>query len=126
MTVLKVDHHGGDAVPHIERDDFVVTERLVYRVLDSRPVESRLWHDRWRVELTRICTRKEWENPANNDAYRVPPGRRVHHVSRYAEGEQPTDHRCGFTTCACAGGSPQAVDGPVGDATLGGDARPHT
>lgn len=84
--------HGFDridaATPLPEPGDVYVTARLVYVVTGVRPVESKVWHDRWRIELERIGPRDPW--PAEHLADRLEDGARVHHVSRYERGETPS------------------------------------
>lgn len=33
----------------------LVGPRAKYRILDARPVESRLWHDRWKLRVERLA-----------------------------------------------------------------------
>lgn len=71
-----------------EPGDVYVTARLVYVVTEVRPIESRVWHDRWRIELERVGPRDPW--PTEQLAGRLEPGATVHHVSRYERGETPS------------------------------------
>jgi ribosomal protein S18 acetylase RimI-like enzyme len=72
-----------------EPGDVYVTARLVYLVVAVRPVESKVWHDRWRIELERIGPRDPW--PREQLADRLADGARCHYVSRYERGETPSD-----------------------------------
>lgn len=93
-----IDHHGGDGRLRVQPGDLVVTERLVLRALEVRPVESRQWPDRWKIRTERVALRSQWDG-------QVPEGARVHLTSRYEPGERPIDHRCGLAGClGCADG----------------------
>lgn len=64
--------------------DYLTTARAAYLVVDVRPVESRVWPNRWRLDLEPL------PSGSNDD----PPtltrdGQRVHPTSRYAKGETP-------------------------------------
>lgn len=71
-----------------EPGDAYVTARTLYVVTNVRPIESRVWHDRWRIELERIGQR----GPAGWEALhaRLEPGARCHRVDRYEKGETPS------------------------------------
>lgn len=71
-----------------EPGDVYVTARLVYLVTEVRPIESRIWHDRWRIELERIGPRDPW--PRDQLAARLAVGATVHQVSTYEKGETPS------------------------------------
>lgn len=75
-----------------EPGDCYRTERTVYRVLDIRPVESQVWHDRWRIRLERVCARSDWDGTGFQE------GARFHEVFSYRKGETPQDfaRRMGF------------------------------
>lgn len=49
-----------DTLPPV-RGDVLAGPTIVYRVLDSRAVESRVWCNRWRVSCERIGARKTVE-----------------------------------------------------------------
>lgn len=72
-----------------EPGDVYVTARLVYLVTEVRPIESKVWHDRWRISLERVGPRDPW--PTDQLAARLELGATVHHVSTYAKGEGPAD-----------------------------------
>lgn len=77
-----------DAHRSPDRGDVLATERAVYRVLDARPVESRIWGNRWALTCERIGDRR-------GDA-RVPRALRgeayVWYSTLYRRGERPQDH----------------------------------
>jgi hypothetical protein len=64
--------------------DVVTTARAAYEVVDVRPVESRVWSNRWRLELGRLPS-------GSNDDPPLPRrgGARTHSTSTYAKGETP-------------------------------------
>lgn len=68
------------------RGDYLTTARAAYRVVDVRPVESRVWPNRWHVELERLPYGDNDHPPTVAE-----PGQRCHPTSRYARGETPAD-----------------------------------
>jgi hypothetical protein len=52
MTTFRLDYF--DDSHRAEPGDLVTTDRLCYRVLAVRPVESRIWNDRWALTLERL------------------------------------------------------------------------
>lgn len=52
---MTIDHPLDMAVP-VTAGDVLVSARTVYRVVASRPVESRLWGNRWSVTIVKVGT----------------------------------------------------------------------
>lgn len=69
--------------------DILVSARLVRIVTDVRPVESRVWHDRWRIELRRLGPVKPWPTEAVQQA--IDAGGQLRHAYSYRSGEGPAD-----------------------------------
>lgn len=67
--------------------DLLVSARLVKLVTDVRPVESRVWHDRWRVEARTLGPREPWPREAVEAA--LEPGARVIHTKLHEKGVSP-------------------------------------
>lgn len=84
MTTHRFDRFD-EQRPLPEPGDVYLTERIVYKVLRIRPIESRIWHDRWSVTLERICRRADWNYQWDVE------GARVHYVVTYKKGEGPRD-----------------------------------
>lgn len=72
-----------------EPGDLLVTARLVKVITDVRPVESRVWHDRWRIETRTLGPRDPW--PTEAVAAAVRPGARCIWTTLYQRGEGPAD-----------------------------------
>jgi hypothetical protein len=69
-----------------ERGDIMYSARLVYEVLDARPVESKIWTNRWRLDVRRV-------GPRTAETVVVPrPGAQAWHTRLYQRGETPADH----------------------------------
>lgn len=68
--------------------DLLVTARLVYRVTFVRPVDSRVWDNRWALTVTRLGARTGPGVWAEANAG-TPEGARCWHSARYARGETP-------------------------------------
>lgn len=56
-----------------------------YRVLDVRPVESRIWHDRWRLTVVRV------DPDATRRGEGVADGARLIACTPYEKGEGPRE-----------------------------------
>lgn len=72
-----------------ERGDVLATERAVYRILDARPVESRIWGNRWALTCERIGDRSDVRRltrPMRGS------GHRLWYSTLYRRGERPQDH----------------------------------
>lgn len=70
--------------------DLIISARLVRIITDVRPVESRVWHDRWQLELRTLGPRHPY--PAEAVAAAVPEGAKVIEVGPYyRRGEGPAD-----------------------------------
>lgn len=67
-----------------ERGDLIVSARLVYVVLDARPVDSRVWENRWHVDLRR-------HGPSSGPWPSVELGARCFRTQRYEKGETPRE-----------------------------------
>ena len=61
--------------------DYLTSYAAAYRIVDVRPVESRVWPNRWRVDLERLPHGNNLGQPTTE------PGQRVHRTSRYRPGE---------------------------------------
>lgn len=72
-----------------EVGDLVLTARLVKVITDVRPVESQVWHDRWRIETRTLGPRDPWPHDQVADAMRL--GGRIIYTSTYQRGEGPAD-----------------------------------
>lgn len=95
MTTKTVDHHlpGAELAP----GDFIATGRAIYRVDAVRPVESRLWPERWRYTVTKVATRADLAA-----GWVLPDGARIITTSTYGPGEkpgQPAFEPCGHPDC---------------------------
>jgi len=66
------------------RGDYLTTYSAAYRIVDVRPVESRVWPNRWRLDLERLPTGNNLDQPDPG------PGHRCHRSSRYRPGETPS------------------------------------
>ena len=71
--------------------DVLTTARNVYRITEARPVDSRVWGNRWKLTLRLVGTlanENTWPTVnAENET-----GARVWHSSRYAKGETPQQY----------------------------------
>lgn len=69
-------------------DDVLVSVQAVYRVIEVRPVESRLWPNRWHLTVVRV-------GDALDGAPVTPtgpgPSGRLFGTRRYRQGEGPAD-----------------------------------
>lgn len=95
MTAWTVDHHGPSSP--LEPGDFLVTTRNAYRVTAARPVESPRWPDRWRYEVEKVATRKDWPGPGGGFAGRVCFTETYHSPAEkpgHADFEPCADPRC--------------------------------
>lgn len=97
VTSKTVDYFAADGQEprRAEPGDLYVTTRTVYRVLSTREVDSRLWHDRWRVELEFVAMNTPGVGilPAYVDESIARFGScHVHHMGSYERGEKPRDH----------------------------------
>lgn len=72
-----------------EVGDILVTARLVKVITDVRPVESRVWHDRWRIETRTLGPRDPWPDAEVAEVMRV--GGRIIYTTTYQRGEGPAD-----------------------------------
>lgn len=66
--------------------DLLTTERAAYVITDIRPVESRVWGNRWKIELRRL------PHGSNSRPPLTVGEQRVHPTSTYARGERPADY----------------------------------
>lgn len=64
--------------------DVIVTARTVNRVTAARPVESRVWGNRWAVTVSRIDSEGRF-------AANVEPGARCFTTTAYKRGETPAE-----------------------------------
>lgn len=62
------------------RGDILHTPHRCYRILEARPVDSKVWGNRWRLQLTRI-------DPSEAD-----PVAQSWRSRRYVVGESPQSH----------------------------------
>lgn len=53
MSTFRIDYFWPDS-RRAEPGDLLLGLSLVYRVTAVRPVESRLWHDRWMLTVERV------------------------------------------------------------------------
>jgi hypothetical protein len=67
--------------------DVVFTARLAYRVTGAREVDSRVWCNRWALDLELLGTREEL---AGRYVELVDVGARAFGSRRYRRGETPT------------------------------------
>lgn len=67
-------------------DDIVTTARAAYRVAGVRPIESRVWPNRWALALILIPNGGDNTHPPTPSR----PGQRVHPTSSYRRGETPS------------------------------------
>lgn len=58
MTSFRMDYFWPES-RRAEPGDLLLGPNVVHRVLAVRPVESRIWHDRWRLEVERVGRRQE-------------------------------------------------------------------
>lgn len=76
-----------------ERGDLVATARTVYRVLDSRPVDSTLWGNRWHLRLQVLArTTHEGIRAAVLEHHGGDPVPYVWWSDRYRPGETPAEY----------------------------------
>lgn len=69
--------------------DLIAGRNVVYAVSECRPVESKVWANRWRVTAVRIGTRAQVV-PAI--AEHVIDGARWFNMGSYRKGQRPADH----------------------------------
>lgn len=81
---LTLDLHPEDRRPP-QRDDRLYGARAIYRVLDAREVDSKVWVNRWALVVERIGTRG---TPPLEDP---PEGARAFHFTTYRPGETPRE-----------------------------------
>lgn len=81
--------------------DILVGPRVAYRIVDARPVESRVWGNRWALRVERIGPSPQghgvdpWDEfRATHHCYPFPVAGWVHEWSyqSYAKGEKPADY----------------------------------
>lgn len=70
--------------------DLLCTARTVNRVTDSRPVESRIWPNRWKITAVRVAERSIEERAASRYPS-VPDGAHCFVSQPYRRGEGPID-----------------------------------
>lgn len=69
-----------------DRGDVLYSARLIYEITDARPVDSKVWPNRWAITCRRL-------GPRNADTVVVPrPGAQAWHSRLYRRGEGPADH----------------------------------
>lgn len=66
--------------------DLLVSTRVVYRIVDVREVESRVWSNRWRLDVHRVGLRTEV-----NVAALLHDGELALHTGCYRKGEKPAE-----------------------------------
>jgi hypothetical protein len=68
-----------------DRGDVLAGPRAAYRIIEARPVESRIWCNRWALTVERIGSR--------DDLARVPPEEYAYvwDSTPYRRGEGPSD-----------------------------------
>ena len=76
--------------------DIIVSARLVQRVTDARPVESRVWGNRWRVTMLvlreRTLDERRRDVGPRGDDIGMEVGRRIMFTRMYRPGERPGAH----------------------------------
>lgn len=65
--------------------DVLVSARCAYRVWEARPVDSRLWGNRWALTLRPL-------GPHHREPPEPAPGGRRWYSKPYRRGEKPADH----------------------------------
>lgn len=86
--ILDMIDPDNDGPPQV--GDVVVTARLVRIITEVRPVESRIWHDRWHLTLQKVGPVDPW--PTEALAPLLADGVRVHRLGPlYRRGEGPAD-----------------------------------
>lgn len=86
LRQFTMDMHPDDELPPVP-GDLMTTARKAYEVVESRPVESRVWCNRWKITLRPL------DRGSNDD----PPhlsreGQRWFPTTAYRRGETPLDH----------------------------------
>lgn len=82
--------------------DIMVGARVAYRIVEARPVESRVWGNRWKLTVRRVGPSPRGDGVDEWDLFRLqhycypsdPPDGWVYEwsFSNYARGERPADY----------------------------------
>lgn len=72
------------------RGDLMIGPRLIHEVLDARPVDSRLWANRWSLEVRAVTTVDELD-PRLGVYALLGDGCRTWYWRRYRRGERPAE-----------------------------------
>lgn len=107
-----------DELVHPEPGDLMIGPRVTHQVLEARPVESVLWHNRWRLEVRSL-------GPTSPAHYaELAEGCRTWPVRPYRRGERPADRFAEIEGLAGRTLPPEgAVPGYDGGSGDGGPAR---
>jgi hypothetical protein len=81
---LELDNHRAP-----QAGDIILGSRVAYRVTGARPVESRIWPNRWALTCRRLGP--AWPPPARCP-HPLDDGCLVHVTRTYRRGETPADH----------------------------------
>lgn len=104
MRTFTVDYHGAEP-DRIAEGDLFFTQRIVYRAVTIRPMDSKAWPDRWHIDADRLMTRAAYDAAvADGEPPVLFP--KLWDLSRpYKRGEGPADNPCGDPACeGCAHG----------------------